>query len=91
MRYTLKFRENAVDDYQESVAYYEKISSHFAEKFFLEFKAAIAKIENNPLYFQVRYQNIRIAFLEVFPFGIHFFVEKDSIHVLRILHTKRFF
>lgn len=91
MKYTLKFREQAVDDYQDSVAYYEKISDQLAEKFFMEFKATTIKIDNNPLHFQMRYQNIRIAFLEVFPFGIHFFLEKDTIHVLRILHTKRFF
>ncbi|MEX0995757.1 MAG: hypothetical protein WDZ45_01760 [Flavobacteriaceae bacterium] len=91
MKYTLKFRVQAIDDYQDSVAFYKNISQQLAEKFFIDFKATTTKIENNPVHFQMRYQNIRIAFLEVFPFGIHFFLEKDTIHVLRILHTKRFF
>jgi len=91
MKYPSIFRENSLEDYQKGIDYYEAISIRLTERFDNEFKQKLDQIENNPFLYQIRYKNIRIAYLENFPFGIHFIIEKEAIHILKILHTKRFY
>ena len=91
MKYYLHFEAGSLNDYFDGIAYYEKVSNDLADRFHKEFWGAIDRIKENPLHYQVRYRKIRIAFTEVFPFGIHYIIEKQQITVLKILHTKRFF
>lgn len=91
MKYSIKFEEESLTDFSEGISYYEKISESLAEKFHTEFWKTINLIKANPLHYQNRYKKIRIAFTEVFPYGIHYIVDENEITVFRILHTKRFF
>ncbi|WP_158838936.1 type II toxin-antitoxin system RelE/ParE family toxin [Polaribacter sp. L3A8] len=91
MVYTLNFLENSTRDYKEGLDYYNKISNTLADKFQVYFKNTILEIKNNPLLFQIRYKNIRVANLKNFPFSIHYFIENDIIFVLKILHQKRYY
>ncbi len=91
MKYTVVFREGSLEDYKSGIDYYETISIELTDRFEQDFKAKLEEIEENPLHYQIRYRKIRIAFLDIFPFGIHFILEKHTIYVLKILHTKRFF
>ena len=49
----------------------------------------LALIERNYLGFQVRYDDVRIAFTSRFPYGIHFIVENNEIIVIGIYHASR--
>lgn len=91
MNYTLRFLEGSTYDFEDGIAYYEKISFELVEKFKQEIVLKLDKIEQNPNHFQCRYRNIRIAHLGKFPFSIHFLVEEDVIFILKILHQKRFY
>ena len=91
MKYSIKFEEDCLTDFFEGIAYYETISDSLAEKFHREFWKTIDLIKANPLHYQNRYKEVRIAFTEIFPFGIHYVVDENMITVLKILHTKRFF
>ena len=89
MKYTVKFQKESLNDFEKGNAYYKKISSDLADKFFQSFKEKIGDIEEQPLHYQLKYKNIRIAHLKHFPFSIHFIIEKTSIYILRVLHQKR--
>lgn len=89
MKYISIFRENSLEDYQNGINYYERISSNLADRFDIDFKLKLDDIEEDPFLYQIRYRNIRVAYLTDFPFGIHFIIEKDIIHIIKILHTKR--
>jgi len=89
MKYTLKFREGSTQDFENSISYYNKISIDLADRFHKEFKNRIEEIEENPLHHQLKYRNIRIANLKKFPFSIHFIIEANVIHIIKILHQKR--
>ena len=91
MKYTIKFEEDSLTDFLEGVSYYEKISETLANQFHTQFWNTIDLIKEHPLHYQNRYKGIRIAFTEIFPFGIHYIVDENVITVLKILHTKRFF
>ena len=66
-----KFRSYYLDKRSyvlENRFYYDK--SFAADKFQVFFKNTILEIKNNPLIFQIRYKNIRVANLKNFPFSM---------------------
>ncbi len=91
MNYVLKFRKNANEDFDIGIKYYDEISSELADRFHKDFKKTIDIIELNPLLYQIRYRNIRIANFNNFPYSVHFIVKNELIFVLTILHQKRYF
>ncbi|WP_452220122.1 hypothetical protein [Lacinutrix salivirga] len=88
MKYTIRFLENSLHDFNKGIAYYKIVSEDLSEKFFNEFWISVEKLKENPIAYQTRYLNIRIIQVQKFPFTIHFFVEKDIIYVQRVLHDK---
>ncbi|MBN4047042.1 type II toxin-antitoxin system RelE/ParE family toxin [bacterium AH-315-P13] len=89
MKYTIRFREDSIKDFEDGFIYYKKISIDLANRFHQEFKKRIDEIEQNPLHHQLKYRNIRIVNLKKFPFSIHFIIEAKVIHIIKILHQKR--
>ena len=81
----------ADEDFDIGIKYYDEISSELADRFHKDFKKTIDIIESNPLLYQIRYRNIRIANFNNFPYSIHFIVKNELIFVLTILHQKRYF
>lgn len=86
----LSFQDGSLVDYWEGYNFYHKISPQLSQKFYQDFWDSIGKVKVNPMQFQERYRKIRIAFLNRFPFGIHYLIKDDRIIVLKILHTRRF-
>jgi plasmid stabilization system protein ParE len=56
-----------------------------------EVKAAIDVISRNPRSFQIRYDDYRIYFTKVFPYGIHYryVAERNEVHIKAVFHTSR--
>ncbi len=91
MHYFIELSDEAKLDIKEALEYYTAISISLKDRFEVALTKSIELLFKNPLHHQVRYRKIRIAFTEVFPYGIHYIVENEHIYVLKILHTKRFF
>jgi len=39
-------------------------------------------LKENPLLYQIKYREIRIALTKKFPFGIHYIIEDSTIFIL---------
>ena len=78
-------------DLQETNEYYSQISENLNDLFWEQLDVTVFRIKQNPQQFQLRYKNVRIAFFETLPFGIHFEIDENLIKIIRILHTKRNF
>ncbi len=91
MKYKIVFEKGVLNNFQERIDYYEKISPKIADKFHKEFFQKIDFIKTYPLQFWIRYRQIRIANLDSFPIGIHFIIEQNIVLVLKILHHKQFY
>lgn len=75
-------------DIEKGIEWYKEIQIELAKRFLKEVGKIKKTILKNPEKFQVRYSNIRIAFLDKFPFGIHYKIENDTIFLLAIFHFK---
>ena len=91
MKYSITFEIGTLENFKDAVIYYEKISGELVNQFHQEFWEKIDHIKENPLHYQFRYREIRIAHLKIFPYSIHFIIDKNSIRVLKILHQKQFY
>ena len=91
MPFKIVISDKAKFDIQESIHYYHKISKDLSARFSLELVNDIDGLKENPYHFQIRYKIFRIAFTEIFPFRVHFFIEESTIYVQGVLHNKRFY
>lgn len=91
MKYQISIAEAAEKDIHESFLWYEKKSKNLGKKFESQILKSIGSITHNPFKFQVRYSNIRVCYLNFFPFGIHFRIRenKSSVLIVGVFHTAR--
>jgi len=87
MAYDVILSSQIEDDIDEAIHYYKKISPELAKEFIQELRFTRDYVHHNPFYFQVRYSNIRIAFMKKFPYGIHYTVIQQSIYLVSLFHT----
>lgn len=91
MPYTIDLTDEAKFNIKQATEYYLEISTSLNDKFTSELIKTIDGLKDSPLHFQIRYRNISIEITKTFPFGIHFIIEGNTIYVLKVLHSKRFY
>lgn len=88
MPYTILFSQAAEDDTQQAYNWYDEQKKGLGAVFIEFLSAAIDSIADSPLKTQIRYKNVRVFFMQKFPFGIHFRVNDDhSILIAAVFHT----
>ena len=68
----IEISEDARLDAMEAILWYEMKKSGLGLAFQHALEKALELISDNPLHYQVRYTEIRVCFLERFPYGVHF-------------------
>ncbi|MGI9653315.1 type II toxin-antitoxin system RelE/ParE family toxin [Chryseobacterium sp. RLHN22] len=83
--------ENADFDLMEIADWYNARNKKLIWIFLKDFKEKVKYISENPLACEMRYESFRIIYLKKFPFGIHYFYdkEKNAIEIYSIFHTSR--
>ncbi len=78
-------------DLKEAALWYNRASRGLGMLFLKEIKEEVKQIVKNPLTYEVRYANIRIVFVNKFPYGIHFehLEAENKVNILAVLHTSR--
>jgi plasmid stabilization system protein ParE len=81
----------AKEDIRESAKWYNKQSEGLGKKFTTEVRRKVHFIKQNPNASNIRYNKVRTAVLEVFPFMIHYIIDEEanSIIISAVLHTSR--
>lgn len=75
----------------EAAKWYNSQQHNLGKRFTKKVNSHIAYIRKNPMAAAVRYDDVRTAVLEVFPYLIHFLVDEEqrTIVVLTVLHSSR--
>ena len=76
-------------DLSDASKWYEKQQKGLGNRFLNEIKEAFNIICENPVGFQVRYDDYRIYFTKIFPYGIHYqyIANKNEVCIKAIFHT----
>lgn len=81
--------EEAKLDFKKTLEWYKSIQPKLGENFTKSFKESLKIFKSNPLLFQIRYDNCRVALIENFPYLIHFNNYDNIIVITAIFHTSR--
>lgn len=87
--YQLEISEDAKLDIYDAFLWYEEQREGLGLNFELSLEAGFNLVQRNPFQFEVKHNQIRVHFINKFPFGIHYFVDGQIIKVLAVFHTSR--
>lgn len=76
---------------QQASFWYNSKQKNLGKTFLHDVKTTVNYICQDPLLFQIRYDTIRIAFLEKFPYGIHYeyFSDSNQVNIYAVFHTSK--
>lgn len=89
MKYKIIYHINAENDIKHIQKWYKTQQDGLEKRFSLAVKDTIKYIIQNPLLFEVKYKNIRVAYTRVFPYGVHYLIHNNTIKILAIMHTSK--
>ncbi|MFV8335680.1 type II toxin-antitoxin system RelE/ParE family toxin [Flavobacterium sp. RSP29] len=84
----LILKTNAAIEIENTIAYYALINKDLAKRIEKEIRFGFKAIAENPESFQCRYFEIRIFWLDRFPYGLYYIWENSEISILAFWHTK---
>jgi toxin ParE1/3/4 len=87
--YKLLISDESRLDILDAFSWYESKRTGLGKDFELCLEAGLYQIRHEPLLYQKRYKNLHIHFIDRFPYGIHYLIEKDLIKVFGVFHTSR--
>jgi plasmid stabilization system protein ParE len=81
----------AKEDIWEAAKWYNKQQIGLGKRFTVEVREKVHFIRQNPKTSNIRYDGVRTAVLNVFPFMVHFTIDEKNktIIVSAVLHTSR--
>ncbi|MEP7171045.1 MAG: type II toxin-antitoxin system RelE/ParE family toxin [Bacteroidota bacterium] len=89
MSFELLISDEASLDIADSYLWYEMQREGLGKDFELCIEAGLNRIVRNPKNFQKKYKSVRIHFIERFPYGIHYLLDRQLIKVIAVFHTAR--
>lgn len=84
----LILKTNAAVEIENIIAHYASINTVLARRIEKEIRLAFKKILKNPESLLCRYLEIRIFWLNKFPYGLYYIWENDEVVVLAFWHSK---
>ncbi|SHL67625.1 type II toxin-antitoxin system RelE/ParE family toxin [Flavobacterium xanthum] len=84
----LILKTNAAIEIENAIAYYALINKVLAKRIEKEIRFGFNAIAENPENFQCRYFEIRIFWLDRFPYSLYYISENSEVSILAFWHTK---
>jgi hypothetical protein len=91
MKYLIIYSPFVFEEIKQANFFYNSKKVGLKNEFKQNVKSELKTILSNPYLYEVKYDTTRIAFIEKFPFGIHFQIleDKNVILVKAFFHTSR--
>ncbi|OFY97247.1 MAG: hypothetical protein A3K10_06295 [Bacteroidetes bacterium RIFCSPLOWO2_12_FULL_31_6] len=87
MGYKLITTPETEKDIDQAVKWYVNTHKQTAKRFIAELRDVQKYIYKNPKKIAVKYNNIHVAFLKKFPYGIHYTFNDNMITIVALFHT----
>lgn len=89
MKYRLLVRRPAKADVRSAARVYELARPGLGREFVAEVDAALSRVAENPLQYQVLHRETRRAIVRRFPYGVFYRIEASDIVVFAVSHLHR--
>jgi len=89
MGFTVLYHQAVEHDISEAKNWYKSRQKGLEKRFASEVKSTLLHLSKNPLLFEIKYKSVRVSYINIFPFGVHFHCNEvtKTITVLGIFHT----
>lgn len=77
-KYKLLFTPEAVQEINYVAGWYNKQQKGLGKRFKTLLKKELAKLKQNPFTRSVRYDDVRFAIPDVFPYAAHYIIDEQS-------------
>ena len=77
-RYKLRITPEALLEIQKAIDYYNDCAKGLGKRFYLDLEEQFTLIKKNPFARAIRYDDVRFALLDRFPYGAHFTIDEPS-------------
>ena len=74
-------------DISQAVEWYISISKPLAKSFLTELRNCQTYIQKHLKKIEIKSHNVRVAYLKIFPYGIHFQLNENETLILAVYHT----
>src|ERR1700742_1784700 len=82
-RYKLKVTPEAFQEIQDAIDYYNGRRRGLGKVFYLDLERQFTRIKKNPFARSIRYDDVRFATLDHFPYAAHFTID-ETLQAVRI-------
>ena len=89
MTYTIEISEFAVQDIAEIIEWYRDQKEGLEYEFVSSLEITLGQVESNPLAFQLRIKQSRVALLQRFPYKVVFKIYGSIIKIIGVIHHSR--
>lgn len=91
MGWKLAYYDEVLLDVRDARKWYFDQQKGLEKRFAEDVKKCIARLQKNPLNYEVRYKQVRLAYCTVFPYAIHFYIDEPAkqLVVIAIVHQHR--
>lgn len=77
-KYKLLITPEALREIQQAVDYYNDCRKGLGKVFYLDLQKQFTRIKKNPFARSVRYEDVRFALLDRFPYAAHFTIQDPT-------------
>ncbi len=86
-RYRVVLSRRSIADIQRIVDHYNRQQAGLGKRFYAEVKTRINRVARYPFACAVRYDDIRFAMLDSFPYAAHYNIEDKTVIIQGVLST----
>jgi len=84
-KYKVVITPRAITEIQHAVDYYNSKQSGLGKRFYYDFKHQVSSIVQNPFSRAIRYDDIRFAVLDIFPYAAHYNIEEHTVVIYGVI------
>jgi len=91
MTWNLFYYDEVTNDLRQAKKWYKSRQEGLDKRFAEDVKVSIERLHKNPVHYEIKYDNIRVVYCDVFPYSIHFYIDEPGkrLVIVAILHQHR--
>jgi hypothetical protein len=91
MAWKLYYYDEVAVDVADAKKWYRKQQKYLDKRFAEDVKISLDRLQKNPLNYEIKYRNVRIAYCDIFPYAVHFYADEliKRIVIIAIVHQHR--
>ncbi|GAA5128064.1 type II toxin-antitoxin system RelE/ParE family toxin [Luteolibacter yonseiensis] len=86
---TIRFIDEALEEFLDAISYYEEAGSGLGERFQNEVDRCVSSIAARPEIYRIRSGTHRRINLRMFPYYIPYVIKNEILWVLAVAHSSR--